>query len=58
MGLCGTPLIIGMNLLLLNRRAWAGEHANGPVINILGMFSLVLTTFLAVRWLLGQIGVL
>ncbi len=58
MGLCGTPLIIGMNLLLLNRRAWAGEHANGLVLNGLGVFSLVLTLFLAVRWVLGQVGVL
>ena len=58
MGLCGTPLIIGMNLLLLNRKSWAGEHANGWVINGLGFFSLVLTIFLAARWMLMKFGVL
>ena len=57
MGLCGTPLIIGMNLLLLNQKSWAGEHTNGLAVNILGLLSLVLTTFLAGRWVLGQLGV-
>jgi manganese transport protein len=54
MGLCGTPLIIGMNLILLNQKSWAGEHRNGPFLNALGLASLVLTTFLAARWLLLQ----
>jgi manganese transport protein len=54
MGLCGTPLIIAMNLLLLNGKSWAGEHANGAILNTFGVGSLVLTTFLAARWLLLQ----
>jgi manganese transport protein len=58
MGLCGTPLIIAMNLVLLNTRSWAGPHANGIVVNVLGVFSLVLTTFLAGRWILTTCGVL
>jgi manganese transport protein len=58
MGLCGTPLIIAMNLVLLNTRSWAGPHANGIVVNVLGVFSLVLTTFLAGRWILTTCGIL
>jgi manganese transport protein len=57
MGLCGTPLIIGMNLLLLNQKSWAGEHTNGLAVNILGLLSLILTTFLAGRWVLAQVGI-
>ena len=58
MGLCGTPLIIAMNLLLLNKKSWAGEHANGIAVNILGVASLILTTFLAARWVLLKTGML
>jgi manganese transport protein len=57
MGLCGTPLIIAMNLMLLNTRSWAGEHRNGLLVNLLGLVSLVLTTFLAGRWVLVKCGV-
>jgi manganese transport protein len=57
MGLCGTPLIIAMNLMLLNTRSWAGEHRNGLLVNLLGLVSLVLTTFLAGRWVLVRCGV-
>ena len=57
MGLCGTPLIIGMNLILLNTKSWAGDHANGILVNLLGVISLLLTTFLAGRWILVKLGV-
>jgi manganese transport protein len=57
LGLCGTPLIIAMNLILLNTRSWAGEHRNGFMVNLLGVISLVLTTFLAGRWIMVKCGV-
>ncbi len=57
MGLCGTPLIIAMNLMLLNSPSWAGEHRNGLLVNLLGLVSLVLTIFLAGRWILFKCGV-
>ncbi|WP_462324719.1 Nramp family divalent metal transporter [Desulfoplanes sp.] len=58
LGLCGTPLIIGMNLILLNSKSWAGEHANGILVNVLGLISLLLTTFLAGRWIMLKLGVM
>jgi manganese transport protein len=51
LGLCGTPLIILLLLLLLNKKSWAGEFRNGWLLNVLGGLALVITTFLAVRFL-------
>ncbi|GAU09195.1 Nramp family divalent metal transporter [Desulfoplanes formicivorans] len=56
MGLCGTPLIIAMNLILLNSPSWAGKHTNGLTVNLLGVISLMLTLFLAGRWILIKLG--
>ncbi len=58
LGLCGTPLIITINLILLNTTSWAGKHTNGILVNILGIASLILTTFLAGRWLMIKTGIL
>ena len=51
LGLCGTPLIILLLLLLLNKKSWAGEYLNGWLLNVMGGLALVITTFLAVRFL-------
>lgn len=58
LGLCGTPLIIGIILYLLNRRDVAGPDRNSFVLNILGVITLLITTFLAVRFILAKAGVL
>ena len=56
LGLCGTPLIVLILLILLNKKSWAGENRNGILLNIFGGAALVITTFLALRFLLSKIG--
>ncbi|MBG0776797.1 MAG: divalent metal cation transporter [Desulfovibrionaceae bacterium] len=58
LGLCGTPLILGLLLVLLNSRAWAGRLANGLALNVLGGAALAVTTLLAARFALAKLGVL
>ena len=58
LGLCGTPLIIGIILYLLNRSDVAGADKNSPVLNILGVITLLVTTFLAMRFILVKAGLL
>ena len=47
----GTPLFVGIFLKLLNDRAWAGERKNSWWLNIGGGTALLVTVFLAVKWL-------
>ncbi len=57
-GLCGTPIVIAMILYLLNRRDVVGDDKNSLLLNILGIITLVVTTFLALRFIAVQTGVL
>ena len=55
LGLCGTPLIIAIILYLLNKREVVGEYGNSVVLNVLGIITLVVTTLVAVRFILLKI---
>lgn len=57
LGLCGTPLIVFMLLSLLNQQHWAKAHRNGWLLNLLGGAALLITTFLAVRFILAKTGI-
>lgn len=57
LGLCGTPLVVFMLLSLLNQKSWAKEHRNGWLLNLFGGFALLITTFLAVRFILTKTGI-
>ncbi len=57
LGLCGTPLVVFMLLFLLNQKSWAKEHRNGWLLNLLGGAALLITTFLAVRFILTKTGI-
>ena len=56
LGLCGTPLIIGVILYLLNKKEVAGEYGNSVVLNVLGVITLTVTTLVAVRFILLKAG--
>ncbi|HPJ93372.1 MAG TPA: divalent metal cation transporter [Deltaproteobacteria bacterium] len=58
LGLCGTPLIIAIIIYLLNREDVAGEHKNSLLLNVLGIFTFLVTTFLALRFITSRIGIL
>ena len=55
LGLCGTPLILALMLVLLNKKNWAGKEKNGPLMNILGVLTLAVTTLLAVRFVITRL---
>ncbi|MBW2448938.1 MAG: Nramp family divalent metal transporter [Deltaproteobacteria bacterium] len=57
LGLCGTPLVVFILLFLLNQKTWAKEHRNGWWLNLLGGATLLITTFLAVRFILTKTGI-
>ncbi len=57
LGLCGTPLVVFILLFLLNQKTWAKEHCNGWWLNLLGGATLLITTFLAVRFILTKTGI-
>jgi len=57
-GLCGTPLIIGIILYLLNKREVAGEFRNSATLNVLGFLTLAVTTIVAVRFILVKLGII
>ncbi len=57
LGLCGTPLILVLIMILLNRERFAGERKNSFLLNILGGTAIVVTTFLAARFVLVKLGV-
>jgi len=56
LGLCGTPLVLVLVMVLLNRRRFAGERRNSPALNVLGIAAIAVTTFLAARFLLVKLG--
>jgi manganese transport protein len=56
LGLCGTPLIIAIILYLLNKKEVVGEYRNSTVLNILGIMTLLVTSFVAVRFVLLKVG--
>ena len=57
LGLCGTPLVVFFLLFLLNKKSWAKENCNGWLLNILGSAALLITSFLAVRFILAKTGI-
>jgi len=57
LGLCGTPLVVFFLLFFLNQKSWAKEHRNGWLLNLLGGAALLITTFLAVRFILTKTGI-
>jgi manganese transport protein len=56
LGLCGTPLIIAIILYLLNRREIVGKYKNSLLLNVLGIMTLLVTTLVAVRFVLLKTG--
>jgi manganese transport protein len=57
LGLCGTPLVVFVLLFLLNQKNWAKEHRNGWWLNLLGGAALLITTSLAIRFILTKTGI-
>ena len=57
LGLCGTPLVVFILLFFLNQKSWAKEHRNGWLLNLLGSAALLITTVLAVRFILTKTGI-
>lgn len=57
LGLCGTPLVVFFLLFLLNKKKWAQKHANGWLLNLMGFAAFVITSFLAIRFILAKTGV-
>ena len=56
LGLTGTPLIIAIILYLLNRSD--ATCKNSTLLNVMGGLTLIVTTLLAVRFMLTKLGVL
>jgi manganese transport protein len=56
LGLCGTPLVVFILLFFLNQKSWAKSHRNGWLLNLLGGAALLITTVLAVRFVLTKTG--
>jgi manganese transport protein len=57
LGLCGTPPVVFILLFLLNQKDWAKEHYNGWLLNLIGGAALLITTLLAVRFILAKTGI-
>lgn len=57
-GLCGTPLILVLIMYFLNKKELAGDNANSLILNVLGVITILVTGFLAVRFVLGRMGLL
>ena len=58
LGLCGTPLVLVLVMILLNRKSFAGERTNPLLLNILAAGAVAVTTLLAARFVLMKLGVL
>ncbi len=56
LGLCGTPLVVFFLLFLLNKKKWAQQHANGWLLNLMGSAAFLITSFLAIRFILAKTG--
>jgi manganese transport protein len=57
LGLCGTPLVVFILLYLLNQKKWAKAHRNGWWLNLLAGAALLITTALALRFVLTKTGI-
>jgi manganese transport protein len=57
LGLCGTPLIIAIILYLLNKKEVAEGYKNSIVLNVLGVLTLLVTTIVAIRFILVKTGI-
>jgi Mn2+/Fe2+ NRAMP family transporter len=49
--------VVFILLFLLNQKSWAKEHRNGWWLNLLGSAALLITTALAVRFILTKTGI-
>lgn len=56
LGLCGTPLILVILLILGNRKAVVGQNRNPVILNLMGLAALGVTSFLALRFVLSRLG--
>lgn len=54
-GLCGTPFIIAMVMILLNRKDVVREKKNSSLLNAFGALSLLITSFLAIRFIVSKV---
>lgn len=57
LGLCGTPFVLALIMVLLNRKSFSGKRRNTLLLNLLGGAVITITTFLAARFILVKIGV-
>jgi manganese transport protein len=57
LGLCGTPLVLVLIMVLLNRKTFSGERRNSLLLNLLGGAVIAVTTFVAARFILVKLGV-
>ena len=57
LGLCGTPLVVFFLLFLLNNKKWAQKHVNGWLLNLMGFAAFLITSFLAIRFILAKTGI-
>lgn len=58
MGLVGTPLIIGIILYLLHRPDLKSLARNTPALNVMASLTLLITSFLAIRFVAGKLGIM
>ena len=56
LGLCGTPLMIAIILYLLNKGEVVGEYGNSVVLNVLGIMTFIVTSLVAIRFILLKVG--
>ncbi|MBW2087050.1 MAG: divalent metal cation transporter, partial [Deltaproteobacteria bacterium] len=56
LGLCGTPIIILIILILLNKKDVVQENKNSLLLNVLGFLALLVTSLLASRFVLSKLG--
>lgn len=56
LGLAGTPLVLVMLLILLNRRSVAGDKVNRWPLNLMGGLAALVTAVLAVRFIAVKLG--
>ena len=56
LGLVGTPVIIAIILLLLNRDFFRSKAPNSVFLNIFGLLTMLVTAFLALRFLIVKLG--
>jgi manganese transport protein len=57
LGLCGTPFVLILIMVLLNKQSFSRQWKNTWILNLLGGAAIVITTFLAARFILMKLGV-